>query len=74
MIEAQLLETAVINFCHVQTLLASKAARVVLAANGRALAEFGLRRSHGTDAGMKAARCAFLAGFDSTSNVLAGRT
>ena len=74
LIEAQLLETAVINFCHVQTLLASKAARVVLAANGRALAEFGLRRSHGTDAGMKAARCAFLAGFDSTSNVLAGRT
>ena len=74
LIEAQLLETAVINFCHVQTLLASKAARVVMAANGRGLAEFGLRRSHGTDAGMKAARCAFLAGFDSTSNVLAGRT
>jgi nicotinate phosphoribosyltransferase len=74
LIEAQLLETAVINFCHVQTLLASKAARVVLAANGRVLAEFGLRRSHGTDAGMKAARCAFLAGFESTSNVLAGRT
>ena len=63
-----------INFCHVQTLLASKAARVVLAASGRALAEFGLRRSHGTDAGMKAARSTFLAGFDSTSNVLAGRT
>ena len=74
LIEAQLLETAVINFCHVQTLLASKAARAVLAANGRGLAEFGLRRSHGTDAGMKAARCAMLAGFDSTSNVLAGRT
>jgi nicotinate phosphoribosyltransferase len=74
LIEAQLLETAVINFCHVQTLLASKAARAVLAAGGRTLAEFGLRRSHGTDAGMKAARCAMLTGFDSTSNVLAGRT
>ncbi|MEP6688620.1 MAG: nicotinate phosphoribosyltransferase [Gemmatimonadales bacterium] len=74
LIEAQLLETAVINFCHLQTLLASKAARAVLAAQGRSLAEFGLRRSHGTDAGMKAARCAILAGFDSTSNVLAGRT
>jgi nicotinate phosphoribosyltransferase len=74
LIEAQLLETAVINFCHLQTLLASKAARVVLAAKGRTLAEFGLRRSHGTDAGMKAARGAILAGFDSTSNVLAGRT
>ena len=57
LIEAQLVETAVINFCHVQTLLASKAARVVLAARP-GLAEFGLRRSHGTDAGMKAARAA----------------
>src|SRR5207244_3926099 len=59
---------------HVQTVLASKAARSVLAAGGRGLAEFGLRRSHGPDAGMKAARAAWLAGFDSTSNVLAGRT
>jgi nicotinate phosphoribosyltransferase len=74
LVEAQLLETAVINFCHVQTVLASKAARSVLAARGRALSEFGLRRSHGMDAGMKAARSALLAGFDSTSNVLAGRT
>ena len=73
-IEAQLLETAVINFCHLQTVQASKAARAVLAAGGRPLAEFGLRRSHGIDAGMKAARTALLAGFDSTSNVLAGRT
>jgi nicotinate phosphoribosyltransferase len=73
-IEAQLLETAVINFCHLQTVQASKAARAVLAAGGRPLAEFGLRRSHGVDAGMKAARAAVLAGFDSTSNVLAGRT
>src|SRR5690349_20539964 len=74
LIEAQLVETAVLNLLHVSTVLASKAARSVLAARGRALAEFGLRRSHGTDAGMKAARAAMLAGFDSTSNVLAGRT
>ena len=74
LIEAQLLETAVLNLLHVQTVLASKAARSVLAAGGRGLAEFGLRRSHGMDAGMKAARAATIAGFDSTSNVLAGRT
>jgi len=74
MIEAQVVETAVINFCHLQTVQASKAARSVLAARGRTLAEFGLRRSHGTDAGMKAARAALVAGFDSTSNVLAGLT
>lgn len=73
LVEAQLMETALLNLCHVQTVLASKAARSVLAARGRALAEFGLRRSHGLDAGMKAARSAILAGFDSTSNVLAGR-
>jgi len=73
-LETQLVETAMLNLLHVQTVLASKAARSVLAAGGRTLAEFGLRRSHGTDAGMKAARSALLAGFDSTSNVLAGRT
>jgi len=72
-IEAQLLETALLNICHVQSVLASKAARVVIAADGRVLAEFGLRRSHGSDAGLKAARCAWIAGFGSTSNVLAGR-
>jgi nicotinate phosphoribosyltransferase len=74
LIEAQLVETAVLNLLHVQTVLASKAVRSVLASRGRALAEFGLRRSHGTDAGMKAARACAIAGFDSTSNVLAGRT
>ena len=71
-IEAQLVETAVINRIHLQTMLASKAVRSVLAAGGLPLAEFGLRRSHGTDAGMKAARASWIAGFDSTSNVLAG--
>lgn len=73
LIEAQLLESALLNACHLQSVLASKAARVVLAARGRDLAEFGLRRSHGTDAALKAARCAWIAGFGSTSNVLAGR-
>jgi nicotinate phosphoribosyltransferase len=72
-IEAQLVETALINSCHVATVLASKAARCVIAARGRSLAEFGLRRSHGLDAGMQAARAAMMVGFDSTSNVLAGR-
>jgi nicotinate phosphoribosyltransferase len=72
MIEAQLVETAVINFCHWQTLIASKAARSVIAARGRPIAEFGLRRTPGTDAGIKSARSAFIAGCDLTSNVLAG--
>jgi nicotinate phosphoribosyltransferase len=73
-LEAQLVETALLNLLHAQTVLASKAARSVLAAQGRGLAEFGLRRTHGLDAGLKASRAALLAGFDSTSNVLAGRT
>jgi nicotinate phosphoribosyltransferase len=73
LVEAQLVETAVINLVHLPTLVASKAARAVLAAGGRTLAEFGLRRAHGADAGMNAARSAWIAGFDSTSNVLAGR-
>ena len=71
-IEAQLVETAVLNLVHLQTLLASKAVRCVLAARGRPVVEFGLRRTHGIDAGMKAARCAFIAGASMSSNVLAG--
>ncbi|MGN6392115.1 MAG: nicotinate phosphoribosyltransferase, partial [Gemmatimonadales bacterium] len=74
LVEAQIIETAMLNLLHVGTVLASKAARSVLAARGRGLAEFGLRRGHGTDAGLKAARAAMLAGFGSTSDVLAGRT
>lgn len=73
-LEAQLVETALLNLVHAQTVLASKAVRSVLAAKGRSLAEFGLRRTHGIDTGLKASRAALLAGFDSTSNVLAGRT
>lgn len=72
-IEGQLVETAVINFCHLQTTLASKAARSVIAAGGRPIVDFGLRRTHGMDAGMKAARSAYIVGAAATSNVLAAR-
>jgi nicotinate phosphoribosyltransferase len=72
LIEAQLVETAVMNICHLQTVLASKAARVVLAAHGRPVVDFGLRRTHGLDAGLKAARSSYIAGASMTSNVLAG--
>ncbi|NVJ03079.1 nicotinate phosphoribosyltransferase [Myxococcus sp. AM009] len=71
--EAQLVETYLLNQVHFQTTVASKAARVVTAAAGRHVMEFGLRRYHGTDAGLKVARAAYLAGVDSTSNVLAGK-
>ncbi len=71
-IEAQLVETAVLNLVHFQTLLVSKAVRCVLAARGRPVVEFGLRRTHGIDAGMKAARSSFIAGASMSSNVLAG--
>lgn len=70
--EAQLVETLLMNQVHLQTLAASKAARVVEAARGRTVVDFGARRMHGVDAAVKVARAAFLAGCDSTSNVLAG--
>ena len=70
--EAQLVETRLINLIQFQTLIASKAARVVLSARGRKLIDFGLRRAHGAEAGLLAARAAYLAGFDGSSNVLAG--
>ena len=70
--QAQLVETFLLNQVSYQTMVASKAARVVGAAEGRTIVEFGLRRLHGTDAGMKAARAAFIAGVSATSNVLAG--
>jgi len=70
--EAQLLETRVLNLIHLETVIASKAARVVLAAEGKRLIDFGLRRSHGAEAGLLAARAAYLAGFEGTSTVYAG--
>lgn len=71
--EGQLLETLVINQIGFQTLLASKAARIVAAANGRPVVDFGSRRAHGVDAAIRGARAAYLAGASATSNVEAGR-
>ncbi len=73
LIQAQLLETLLINIIGVHTLIASKSARCVHAANGRPLIDFSLRRTQGQDAGMAAARSMYLAGFAATSNVLAGK-
>lgn len=71
--QAQLVESIVMNQIHLQTLLATKAARVVHAAGGRQVVDFGLRRIHGIDAAMKAARAFHIAGVDATSNVAAGQ-
>ena len=71
--EAQLIETFVLNQVHFQSIAATKAARVVAAAQGRAIVDFGSRRSHGTDAALKVARATYLAGGDGTSNVLAAK-
>lgn len=71
--QAQIVETLLVNQIHLQTVLASKATRVVSAARGQPVVDFGLRRSHGVDAGIKAARASYIAGVASTSNVLAGR-
>jgi nicotinate phosphoribosyltransferase len=70
--EAQLLETRILNLMHFQTAIASKAARSRLAAGAKGLIDFGLRRAHGAEAGLLAARASYLAGFDGTSTALAG--
>ncbi len=72
--QAQLIETYLLNQLTFQTVIASKAARAVLAANGRTLVDFGSRRAHGSDAALKAARALYVTGHDSTSNLLAGQT
>jgi nicotinate phosphoribosyltransferase len=72
LIEAQIVESLVMNQIGLAALIATKAARSVLAARGRRLVEFGLRRSQGVDASLIAARSSYLAGFVGTSNVLAG--
>jgi nicotinate phosphoribosyltransferase len=69
--QAQLVESRLINILHFQTLIASKAARVMLAADGRRLVDFGLRRAHGAEAGLMAARASYIAGFAGTATVLA---
>ena len=69
--QAQLVETRVINLLHLQTVIASKAARFVLAAPGKTLIDFGLRLAHGAEAGLLAARSAYLAGFAGSATTLA---
>jgi nicotinate phosphoribosyltransferase len=71
--QAQLVESRLLNLMHFQTLIASKAARVVLAAGGRRLVDFGMRRAHGAEAALLGARAAWLAGFDGTATAEAGR-
>lgn len=70
--QAQYAETRLINLVHFQTVVASKAARMVLAAPGRQLIDFGLRRAHGAEAGLLAARASYLAGFAGTATMAAG--
>jgi nicotinate phosphoribosyltransferase len=71
--QAQLVETFVMNQIHLHTVLATKGARVVMAAQGRTVIDFGARRTHGIDAALKAARAFHIAGLHATSNVLAGK-
>jgi nicotinate phosphoribosyltransferase len=71
--QAQLLEAMAINLVQSQTLFASKAARIVLAAQGRPVADFGSRRAHGFDAALSGARAFYVSGVGATSNLLAGR-
>jgi nicotinate phosphoribosyltransferase len=71
--EAQFIETALLNILNFQTLVATKAARVCIAANGDPVIEFGVRRAHGPDGGLSAARAAFIGGAVATSNLMAGR-
>jgi nicotinate phosphoribosyltransferase len=69
--QAQLAETRLINILHFQTLIASKAVRMLLAAPGKLLVDFGLRRAHGAEAGLMAARASYIVGFAGTATTLA---
>jgi nicotinate phosphoribosyltransferase len=69
--EAQLVETRLINILHFQSLIAAKAARMMLAAPGKLLVDFGLRRAHGYEAGVMAARASYITGFAGTATMLA---
>ena len=70
--QAQLVESRVMNLLNFQTMVASKAARSVLVAGGKPIIDFGLRRAHGAEAGLLAARASYLSGFAGTATVLAG--
>ena len=72
-IDCQLIETALLNLVNFQTLVATKCARVVKAAEGHPVSDFGLRRAQGPDGGLAVARASYIAGASSTSNVLAGK-
>ena len=72
--EAQFVESRLINLLHFQTMIASKAARCALAAPNRTLVDFGFRRAHGSEAGVYAARAAYLAGFAGTATVAATKS
>jgi len=70
--QAQLVETRIINLLQFQVMIASKAARIVLTAPGKTLIDFGLRRSHGSEAGLFATRASYIAGFTGTATIPAG--
>jgi nicotinate phosphoribosyltransferase len=72
-IQAQILETLLLNIINFQTLIATKAARICLATRGEPVLEFGLRRAHGIDGALAASRAAYVGGCAATSNVLAGK-
>lgn len=72
-VQAQIVETFLINQIHLHSLLASKASRIVLASEGRTILDFSLRRTHGVEAGLAASRSSYMAGFAATSDVEAGR-
>ncbi|HJV84374.1 MAG TPA: nicotinate phosphoribosyltransferase [Noviherbaspirillum sp.] len=70
--EAQFVESRVMNMLQLETMIASKAVRCVMVANGKRLVDFGLRRAHGAEAGLLSARASYVAGFDATATTLAG--